>query len=59
VVDPDITGFIVDSVEQGVEAVSKAQDLDRYRIREKAEERWTKERMVKDYIHVYEKILSL
>jgi glycosyltransferase involved in cell wall biosynthesis len=58
VVDPGTTGIIVDSVDQAAERISEALGLDRARIRETAEKRWTVERMVDDYIRVYESVLE-
>lgn len=59
VVDEGVTGFIVDSVDEALDSVSQAKGLDRRKIRDVAEQRWTKERMVRDYIEVYERILEL
>ena len=57
VVDEGTTGFIVDSVEEAVAAIPRAAALDRARIRHRAEERFSRGRMVEDYLHVYEAIL--
>lgn len=58
VVDQGRTGFIVNNMPEAVEAIEAATSLDRSGIRAVAEERWTSERMVKDYIRVYERILN-
>ena len=58
VVDDEVSGFVVSTLEEAVEAVSRLPRLDRRRIREVAEERWTSRRMVRDYIRVYKRILQ-
>jgi glycosyltransferase involved in cell wall biosynthesis len=59
VVDEGVTGFIVDHVDGALDVLSRAEDLDRGGIRRVAEQRWTKERMVRDYIRIYERVLEL
>jgi len=58
VVDEGVTGFIVDSIEAAVEAVGKAARFDRRRCRQVFEERFTVERMARDYVSVYERLLG-
>jgi len=58
VIDEGETGYIVESIDEAVEAVPISEKLDRKNIRKIAEKRWTKERMVTDYINVYDKILN-
>ncbi|HEU5180535.1 MAG TPA: glycosyltransferase family 4 protein [Candidatus Polarisedimenticolia bacterium] len=50
------TGFIVDDVDDAVEAIPKVAGLDRLRCRREFEERFTVERMVHDYVDVYRKL---
>ncbi len=57
VVDDGATGFIVDTLNQAVDSVPRAAALERRDIREIAEKRWTKERMVEDYIRLYQRVL--
>ena len=47
------------SVDEALDSVSQAKSLDRRKIRDVAEQRWAKERMVRDYIRVYERVLEL
>jgi len=54
VVDDGLTGFIVDSVEEAVQAVGKAERLDRRMIRSAFERRFSARRMAEDYVRVYE-----
>ena len=58
VVDDEVSGFVVSTLEDAVEAVSRLPRIDRRRVREVAEERWTSRRMVRDYIRVYQRILQ-
>ncbi len=57
VVDEGETGFVVGSLDAAVAAVARAAALDRGRIRRRAEERFSQERMVGDYLRVYEAIV--
>jgi glycosyltransferase involved in cell wall biosynthesis len=57
VVDEGETGFVVGSLDEAVAAVNRAAALDRGRIRRRAEERFSQERMVDDYLRVYEAIV--
>jgi glycosyltransferase involved in cell wall biosynthesis len=57
VVDEGVTGFLVDDVAGAVAAVDRAFDLDRTRVRRVAEDRFSADRMVSDYVAVYESLL--
>ncbi|MBQ1009423.1 glycosyltransferase family 4 protein [Micromonospora sp. M51] len=57
VVDEGVTGLLVSTVDQAVEAISQAADLDRVKCRARALERFSAERMVTDYLAVYDKLL--
>ncbi len=52
------TGFLVPGVEEAVDAVKRIPSLDRRRCRREAEERFSSERMVEDYLRVYRRILG-
>jgi glycosyltransferase involved in cell wall biosynthesis len=54
VVDHEVTGFIVHSVEEAARVVHRAPGLDRRLIRETFEERFSVERMVDEYEDLYE-----
>jgi glycosyltransferase involved in cell wall biosynthesis len=58
VVDPGVTGFVVDSVEEAVSAVSLIGNLDRRRIREVFDHRFTAARMARDYVAIYRRLLE-
>jgi mannose-6-phosphate isomerase-like protein (cupin superfamily) len=52
------TGFLVSSVEEAVEAVKKIDSISRKACRESVEKHFSVDRMVEDYIKVYEEILE-
>ena len=58
VVDPGVTGFVVDSVEEAVSAVSLIGNLDRRRNREVFDQRFTAARMARDYVAIYRRLLE-
>jgi glycosyltransferase involved in cell wall biosynthesis len=58
VVDEGVTGFLVDDVEQAVRAVEHAAGLDRRAVRAQTERRFSADRMVDEYVRVYERIAS-
>jgi glycosyltransferase involved in cell wall biosynthesis len=53
-----VSGFIVDSLEEAVEATEKALHLDREACRRDFETRFSAGRMAQDYLKVYEAILT-
>jgi glycosyltransferase involved in cell wall biosynthesis len=57
VIDHGITGFIVDSVDEAVAAIPPAKALDRGAIRRRFEERFSVERMARDYVTLYDQVL--
>ena len=50
------TGYVVEDIDQAVEAVAAARSLDRSTCRQDAETRFSSERMASDYIRVYQQI---
>ena len=52
------SGFIVDSVEEAVEAVEKVGSLDRAGVRQAFEERFSVERMVSEYEALYNQLVN-
>ena len=54
VIEHGLTGMIVDSEDEAVRAVKRASMLNRLRIRQRFEERFTAERMANDYLALYE-----
>jgi glycosyltransferase involved in cell wall biosynthesis len=57
IVEHAVTGFIVDNVDEAVAAVPLAKALDRVAIRRRFEERFSVERMARDYVALYEAVL--
>jgi glycosyltransferase involved in cell wall biosynthesis len=57
VVDQDVTGFVVDNVDEAVAAVPRAIALDRGGVRRRFEQRFTVERMARDYVALYTEVL--
>jgi glycosyltransferase involved in cell wall biosynthesis len=56
VITPGLTGFIVDSLDEAVDAVRKAAALDRRAVRAGFEARFTAPRMARDYVEIYESL---
>jgi glycosyltransferase involved in cell wall biosynthesis len=58
VIEPGRTGFIVDSIDEAVRAVTMARQLPREEVRAAFEERFTSDRMARDYVDLYKKLVS-
>jgi glycosyltransferase involved in cell wall biosynthesis len=58
VVDEGITGMVFDDLEQMVNELPRVFALDRRRVRERAVERFGVDRMVNEYIAVYQRIVE-
>ncbi len=58
VIDEGVTGFIVDTMDEAVEAVGKVDRLDRRKVRQRFEERFTDRRMAADYVTLYKAMLA-
>jgi len=56
IIEDGVTGFLVHGLDEMVHAVPKIQDLDRRQCRRRVEELFSVDRMVEDYIRVYEQI---
>jgi glycosyltransferase involved in cell wall biosynthesis len=56
IVEPGVTGFITSSVGEAVAAVGAAVRLDRARVRQRVEERFSATRMALDYLALYRKV---
>lgn len=57
VITDGVNGFIVDDLDGAVEAVGRLDEIDRARCRAIFEERFTVERMARDYLRVYEQLI--
>jgi glycosyltransferase involved in cell wall biosynthesis len=58
VIEPGITGFIVDSLEQAVGAVKRLSTLTREHCRRAFEQRFSVSRMAADYMAVYQRLIE-
>jgi glycosyltransferase involved in cell wall biosynthesis len=57
-IENGVSGLLVSSVEEAVDAVEKVEKIDRARCRKVVEERFTAENMADQYIKVYEQVLE-
>ncbi len=58
VVEHGVTGFIVDSTQEAIEAVKKIHGLDREKIRKRFEQRFSVKRMAKNYESLYRELIA-
>jgi len=58
VIDDGVSGFIVDDLDSAVAAVTQLDTLDRTRVRAAFERRFTVERMARDYVAIYQRLLG-
>jgi hypothetical protein len=56
VITHEVNGFVVDSIDQAVQAVEQVQSLSRYACRCTFEDRFNSERMAQDYVEVYRRL---
>ena len=57
VIEDGVTGFVVDSVEEAVQAVGRVASLSRHACRSVFEERYDAARMARDYLEVYRRLV--
>jgi glycosyltransferase involved in cell wall biosynthesis len=57
IIDDGITGFVVANVGEAVAAIDAARQLDRTRVRQQFERRFSVERMTQDYLGIYDRLL--
>jgi glycosyltransferase involved in cell wall biosynthesis len=58
ILEDGVTGFIVDDVEQAVEATRRVDELDRLACRKSFERRFTVDRMSSDYLQLYRALIE-
>jgi glycosyltransferase involved in cell wall biosynthesis len=58
VIENGLSGFIVNDIEEAVQAVSRIHELDRNICRRRFEKRFTAQRMTRDYIRLYERLVN-
>lgn len=59
ILEPGVTGFIVQNVEEAAQAVPQAAGLSRKQIRLSFEKRFTAARMARDYLEIYERLFRM
>jgi glycosyltransferase involved in cell wall biosynthesis len=59
IIDDGVNGLLVSDLDEAVSAVKNIRELNRLQCRQIVEKRFTKERMVRDYLNVYRRILGL
>jgi glycosyltransferase involved in cell wall biosynthesis len=58
VVEDGVTGFVVASEDEAVAALARIGEIDRAGVRRRFEERFTAERMARDYLALYRDLLG-
>lgn len=53
-----VTGFIVSDMGRAIEAVKRIDEIDRRKVRQVFDERFTAERMARDYVEVFERLVA-
>ena len=57
-IDEGVSGFMVEDIDEAVDAVHKARSLSRWAVRERFEQRFTIERVAHDYVRVYHSLAA-
>lgn len=58
VIDHEVTGFVCETLTEMAEAVGRLSLIDRRRCRSAFEERFTADRMARDYVALYERLIA-
>ena len=58
IIEENVSGFVVDTIDEAVTAVRRVASLDRAKVRAQFERRFTVERMARDYLDIYRRLLS-
>ena len=58
-IDEGVTGRIVDTMDEAVAAMPQLLAMDRRKVRRRFEERFTAERMARDYVDLYTKQIAM
>ena len=59
IIEENVSGFIVDTIDEAVMAVRRVGSLDRAKVRDRFERRFTVERMAGDYLDIYRRLPSM
>ncbi len=57
IIDEGLTGYAVNGLAEAVEAVQRLEELSHFAVRRRFEERFTTERMTRDYLKLYRSLL--
>jgi glycosyltransferase involved in cell wall biosynthesis len=58
IIDNDVTGVIVETMDEAIAALPRVMTLDRNKVRQRFEQRFSATRMAKDYVKVYRSLLA-
>ena len=58
IIDEGVTGAIVETMEEAIAALPRVMALDRKKVRQRFEQRFSATRMAKDYVGVYRSLLE-
>jgi glycosyltransferase involved in cell wall biosynthesis len=58
IIDEGKSGYIINSMEEALHAAKKISDLDRSVVRKCFEQRFSAQRMMKDYVAIYQKLIN-
>lgn len=58
IVEDGVTGFVVASEDEAIAALARIDGLDRSQVRRRFEARFTSERMARDYLAIYQRLLA-
>jgi glycosyltransferase involved in cell wall biosynthesis len=58
IIDPGVTGLIVDSMDEAIRVMPQVLALDRRAVRQKFDQRFSASRMAKDYVQVYRSLIK-
>lgn len=59
IIQDGVNGFVVESVQQGAEAIGRLDELDRTVCRRTFDSRFSVQHMVSAYLHIYDQVLAL
>jgi len=57
-IEENVSGFVVDTIEGAVAAIRRIKELDRVKVRAAFESRFTADRMARDYVGIYRQLLA-
>ena len=58
VVEDGVTGFVVDGEHEALHAIGRLGEIDRARVRQRFEQRFTARRMAEDYLRLYRELIA-